>query len=218
MWTADPRRPCRTRDRPRAHRRECRRRSGHRWHGEQHRAHARRWRGHSQQMARQHCGDLDADRARDRFRDRRARVDRHRATGRSATRPMLKWSSVVLRPARQDRVKVQGRVIASDRTQGVTIIWINPEAIASRPPIAPACLGAEALAKAAGTAASSAVTHDQKVVALIAPMLEPKEAISGTREPSRYPILPCRLASRRGQFRRSGVRCRRHRGRHHRWR
>ena len=32
------------------------------------------------------------------------------------------------------RVKVSGRVIASDRTQGVAIIWINPGAIASRPP------------------------------------------------------------------------------------
>jgi S1-C subfamily serine protease len=75
-----------------------------------------------------------------------------------------------------DRVKVAGRVLASDRTQGVTIIWIHPEAIASRPAIAPTCpgLGAEALAKAAP------VTHDQKVVALIAPMLEPKSALLGS--------------------------------------
>ena len=79
-----------------------------------------------------------------------------------------------------DRVKVSGRVIASDRTQGVTIIWINPEAIASRQPIAPVCLGAEASAKAANTAAPPPVTHDEKVVALIAPMLEPKAAIPGT--------------------------------------
>ena len=68
------------------------------------------------------------------------------------------------------RVKVSGRVIASDRTQGVTIIWINPGAIASRPPIAPAC----------ATGAPPSVTHEEKVVALIAPMLEPKEAIPGT--------------------------------------
>ena len=77
-----------------------------------------------------------------------------------------------------DRVKVAGRVLASDRTQGVTIIWIHPEAIASRPPIAPTCpSGAEALAKAAG---QPLVTHDQKVVALIAPMLEPKSALLGS--------------------------------------
>ena len=67
------------------------------------------------------------------------------------------------------RVKVQGRVIASDRTQGVTIIWINPETIASRQPIAPGC-----------TAASPSVTHGEKVVTLIAPMLEPVNAIPGT--------------------------------------
>ena len=88
-----------------------------------------------------------------------------------------------------DRVKVAGRVIASDRTQGVTLIWINPEAVASRPPIAPACLGAdlsavalaeaEALAKAAG-AASPPVAHEERVVALVAPMLEPHGAIPGT--------------------------------------
>lgn len=69
-----------------------------------------------------------------------------------------------------DRVKVPGRVIAADRTQGVAIIWINPEAIASRQPIAPSC----------GGPAPPEVTHDQKVVALIAPMLEPKNAIPGT--------------------------------------
>jgi hypothetical protein len=69
-----------------------------------------------------------------------------------------------------DRVKVAGRVLASDRTQGVTIIWIHPEAIASRPPIAPTCPGP----------AQPPVTHDQKVVALIAPMLEAKTALLGS--------------------------------------
>lgn len=73
-------------------------------------------------------------------------------------------------PGTTDRIKVPGRVIASDRTQGVTIIWINPDAIASRRPIAPTCT----------SAAPPAVTHEQKVVALIAPMLEPKNAIPGT--------------------------------------
>ena len=69
-----------------------------------------------------------------------------------------------------DRVKVAGRVLASDRTQGVTIIWVHPEAIASRPPIAPTCT----------ELAQPLVTHDQKVVALIAPMMEPKSAIPGS--------------------------------------
>jgi hypothetical protein len=73
--------------------------------------------------------------------------------------------------AATDRVKVPGRVIASDRTQGVTLVWIHPSAMASRQPIAPGCtaLGAE----------PPSVTHQQKVVALIAPMLEPKNAILG---------------------------------------
>lgn len=70
-----------------------------------------------------------------------------------------------------DRVKVAGRVIASDRTQGVTLVWIHPAAIASRQPIAPGCT--------AVGAAPPAVMHQQKVVALIAPMLEPKNAILG---------------------------------------
>ena len=79
-----------------------------------------------------------------------------------------------------DRVKVAGRVLASDRTQGVTIIWVHPEAIASRPPITPTCtaLGAEALARAA--LEQPLVTHDQKVVALIAPMMESKSAVPGS--------------------------------------
>ena len=76
------------------------------------------------------------------------------------------------------RVKVPGRVIASDRTQGVTIIWINPETIASRQPIAPGCSTSDAVAKAA--AASPPVAHGDKVVALITPMLEPINAIAGT--------------------------------------
>lgn len=70
--------------------------------------------------------------------------------------------------AATDRVKVAGRVIASDRTQGVTLVWIHPATIASRQPIAPGC-----------AAAPPSITHQQKVVALIAPMLEPKNAILG---------------------------------------
>lgn len=69
----------------------------------------------------------------------------------------------------KDRVKVPGRVIATDRLLGVSIIWINPEPIVSRQPIAPVCAGA-----------ALPVTHQQKVAALIAPILEPKNALLGT--------------------------------------
>ena len=68
-----------------------------------------------------------------------------------------------------DRVKIRGRVIASERTQGVTIIWVNPAAVGSRQPIAPLC-----------TAAAPTVSHQEKVVALVAPLLEPKNAINGS--------------------------------------
>ncbi|HEX7283477.1 MAG TPA: trypsin-like peptidase domain-containing protein [Vicinamibacterales bacterium] len=69
-----------------------------------------------------------------------------------------------------ERVKVAGRVIATDRPSGVTIVWIDPEVTKSRPPIVPAC-----------TAPSPpAVAHDDRVVTLIAPMLEPKTAIPGS--------------------------------------
>ena len=68
-----------------------------------------------------------------------------------------------------DRVKIAGRVIASERTQGVTIIWVDSAAVQSRPAIAPAC-----------TTETFSVSHDEKVVALVAPMLEPKNAINGS--------------------------------------
>ena len=68
-----------------------------------------------------------------------------------------------------DRVKVPGRVIASERTQGVTLVWVDPGAVRSRAPIAPVC-----------TADPPTVAHEEKVVALVAGMLEPKNAINGS--------------------------------------
>jgi hypothetical protein len=68
-----------------------------------------------------------------------------------------------------ERLKVAGRVIASDRTRGVAIVWIDPEVVKSRTPIAPSC-----------AAAPPAIAHDDRVVSLIAPILEPKSAIPGT--------------------------------------
>jgi hypothetical protein len=68
------------------------------------------------------------------------------------------------------RVKVAGRVVATDRTKGVTIIWIDPAIVQSRQPIAPACTAP----------GPPPIEHDDKVVTLIAPMLEPKTAVAGT--------------------------------------
>ncbi len=69
-----------------------------------------------------------------------------------------------------ERVKVRGRVAATDRTKGVTIIWIDPEAVRGRLPITPAC----------GAEPRPPVAHDDKVVALIAPILEAQAAVPGT--------------------------------------
>ena len=66
--------------------------------------------------------------------------------------------------------KIAGRVIASDRQQGVAIIWIDPAAVASIPVIAPDC----------SAASGATVKYEQKVVVLVAPLLEAKDAILGT--------------------------------------
>ena len=71
--------------------------------------------------------------------------------------------------SKTDRVKVPGRVVASDRLQGVSLIWVNPSITASRSPIAPKC-----------NAPPPPVSREDKVVALIAPILEPRNAILGT--------------------------------------
>lgn len=68
-----------------------------------------------------------------------------------------------------DRIKVPGRVVASDRLSGVSLIWINSGLVSSRPPIAPTC-----------AATPPEVTYQQKVVALLAPILEARTAIQGS--------------------------------------
>ena len=68
-----------------------------------------------------------------------------------------------------DRVKVAGRVVASERTSGVSLIWINPAITADRLPIAASCDGA-----------APAVAHDDSIVTIIAPILEPATALPGT--------------------------------------
>jgi S1-C subfamily serine protease len=67
-------------------------------------------------------------------------------------------------------VKVHGRVVATDRLQGVSIIWIDPASIGS---VQPVPLGCDAVSHAA-------VEYNDKVVAMIAPLLESKDALPGT--------------------------------------
>ena len=69
-----------------------------------------------------------------------------------------------------DRFKVAGRVIASDRQQGVAIIWIDPAVVSSIAVIGPDC----------SASGGATVKYEQKVVSLAAPMLEAKSAILGT--------------------------------------
>ena len=69
-----------------------------------------------------------------------------------------------------DRIKVAGRVIASERVKGVTLIWIDPAITKARAPIAPSCAAPQ----------PEPIAHDDRVVALIAPMLEAKTALPGT--------------------------------------
>jgi hypothetical protein len=68
-----------------------------------------------------------------------------------------------------ERVKVAGRVVAADRLQGVSVVWIDPKAIAETRPMPPAC-----------GATGAAAEFGDRVVAIVAPMLEPKAAIPGT--------------------------------------
>ena len=70
----------------------------------------------------------------------------------------------------KERLKVAGRVVASDRTKGVSLVWIDPEVVKARTPIAPAC--------AAGS--QPEVAHNDHVISIIAPILEAKSAIPGT--------------------------------------
>ncbi len=69
-----------------------------------------------------------------------------------------------------ERFKIAGRVMASDRQQGVAIIWIDPGTAASLPVVAPGCADEP----------GAPVAYQQKVVTIVAPLLEPKDAILGT--------------------------------------
>lgn len=70
----------------------------------------------------------------------------------------------------RDRRKFAGRVVASDRAQGVSVIWIAPAAVTSIQPVPVSCGGSEI----------APVAYDDRIIALAAPMLMPKEGIPGT--------------------------------------
>ena len=78
------------------------------------------------------------------------------------------WKSSSAQPRRR-RIKVAGRVVASDKRQGVAIIAVDPTVVASVPVMRPDC-----------NAAPVAVEYQQKVVTIVAPLLEPKSAVLGT--------------------------------------
>ena len=65
---------------------------------------------------------------------------------------------------------IAGRVVASDRAQGVSIVRVAPAAVTSIPPVPVGCNGAEI----------APVAYDDRIIALAAPMLMPKEGIPGT--------------------------------------
>lgn len=72
--------------------------------------------------------------------------------------------------AAPSRFKIAGRVLTSDRRQGVAIIWVDPAAVASIPVVRPDC----------SAAPGATVEYEQKVVTIVAPLLEPNDAILGT--------------------------------------
>ncbi len=72
--------------------------------------------------------------------------------------------------AAPERFKIAGRLMTSDRQQGVAIIWIDPATAASLPVVAPGCTDTP----------GAPVAYEQKVVTIVAPLLEPKNAILGT--------------------------------------
>ena len=69
---------------------------------------------------------------------------------------------------RADHFKVPGTVIVDDRGTGTALVWIDPQAIASIPPIDPRCGGER-----------PAVNYEDDVSTIAAPMLTAKDAVDG---------------------------------------
>jgi len=85
--------------------------------------------------------------------------------------------SVQLSPS----VKVPGRVVATDRQQGVTLVWIDPASTTGLLPIPAGC----------GGPAAPPVEYEDRLVTIVAPVLEPKTAIQGSvgrAEPYRFRV------------------------------
>lgn len=85
--------------------------------------------------------------------------------------------SVQLSPS----VKVPGRVIATDRQQGVTLVWIDPASTTGLAPVPAGCGGAPA----------PPVEYEDRLVTIVAPLLQPKTAVAGATgraEPYRFRV------------------------------
>ena len=87
---------------------------------------------------------------------------------------------------RTDHFKVPGAVIVSDRATGGAVIWIDPQAIGSVPPIAPRC----------GAAEYPAARYQDEITTIAAPMLSGKELADGvvTRVTSQATFADLRIA------------------------
>ena len=87
---------------------------------------------------------------------------------------------------RADHFKVAGTVIVDDRATGGAVIWIDPQAIAAIPPIAPRC----------GAGEYAAARYEDQISTIAAPMLSGKDVIDGvvTRVTSQAVFADLRIA------------------------
>ena len=87
---------------------------------------------------------------------------------------------------RADHFKVPGTVIVNDRATGGAVIWIDPESIASIPPIAPRC----------GAGEYPAARYQDTITTIAAPMLSGKDLVDGvvTRVTSQAAFADLRIA------------------------
>ncbi|MGH9385928.1 MAG: S1 family peptidase, partial [Vicinamibacterales bacterium] len=99
--------------------------------------------------------------------DRRGLVATNEKAIRDATSVHVQFAG---RNTTPEPLKIPGRVIASDRLQGVAIIWIDPGSIASLPPVPLGC----------ANTSGPAVKYNDRIVTIITPMLEPKNAVAGS--------------------------------------
>ena len=87
---------------------------------------------------------------------------------------------------RADHFKVPGNVIVDDRATGGAVIWIDPQAIGSIPPIVPRC----------GAGEYPAARYQDAITTIAAPMLSGKDLVDGvvTRVTSQAAFADLRIA------------------------